>query len=110
MTYSLLSICFLAGSALLTTAIALLGRGRPRWGAVALTTIVLLLLTAVFDTIMIGVGFFEYADAHLLGIRVGLAPVEDFAYPVAGALLLPALWTVLRSRRDAGRRRERAGS
>ena len=34
---------------------------------------------------------------------VGLAPIEDFAYPLAGVLLLPALWTALRGRRSRTR-------
>src|SRR5699024_367998 len=29
------------------------------------------------------------------GVRIGKAPVEDFAYPLAGAMLLPALWQLL---------------
>ena len=70
-------------------------------GAVGLALAALLILTAVFDTVMIGVRFFTYADPHLLGVRIGLAPIEDFAYPIAGALLLPAVWTLLRSRREA---------
>jgi small toxic polypeptide LdrA/B/C/D len=44
---------------------------------------------------------FHYAQGPLLGIHIGLAPVEDFAYPLAGALLLPAVWAELRARRRA---------
>ncbi|NKF31514.1 lycopene cyclase domain-containing protein, partial [Pseudomonas sp. BGM005] len=42
---------------------------------------------------------------HLLGIHIGLAPLEDFAYPIAGAIMLPAVWAALRARR-----RSRIGS
>ena len=62
------------------------------WLAVAITVLVLFVLTAVFDSIMIAAGFFHYDPAALAGPRIGLAPIEDFAYPLAGALLLPALW------------------
>lgn len=61
---------------------------------------VVALLTAVFDTIMIAVGLFTYAEEHLIGWRIGLAPIEDFSYVFVVALLLPALWAFLR--RDRG--------
>lgn len=57
---------------------------------------VVALLTAVFDTIMIAVGLFTYAEEHLIGWRIGLAPIEDFSYVFVVALLLPALWAFLR--------------
>ncbi|WP_460799027.1 lycopene cyclase domain-containing protein [Microbacterium sp. GXF0217] len=99
MTYSLLALVFLALAAAGAIAAALVARRRPDLGAVMIALAALLLLTAVFDTIMIGVGFFTYADEHLLGVLIGLAPIEDFAYPLAGVILLPAIWTLLRARR-----------
>ncbi|MFQ4147401.1 lycopene cyclase domain-containing protein [Arthrobacter sp. LAPM80] len=67
------------------------GMGRVVVPLVA-TAVVMVALTAVFDNIMISSGLFDYAGHTLNGARVGLAPIEDFAYPVAGALLLPGLW------------------
>lgn len=100
MSYVHLSACFLlvaAGSGII---LALVSRRRgPRISAVVLTVLVLFLLTSVFDTVMIASGLFHYAADPLLGLHIGLAPIEDFAYPLAGALLLPALWAALRGRR-----------
>ncbi|MCU1431998.1 MAG: prenyltransferase, partial [Actinotalea sp.] len=53
------------------------------------------LMTAVFDNLMIAAGLFEYGESKLAGLSIGLAPVEDLAYPLAGVLLLPALWHLL---------------
>ncbi len=53
---------------------------------------VLLLLTAVFDNIMIAAGLFEYDPRRILGIYIGLAPIEDFFYAVLACLLIPAAW------------------
>ncbi len=78
-------------------------RHRVHLGALAITVIALFVLTAVFDTVMIATGLFHYSPTHLVGIHIGLAPLEDFAYPLAGAILLPALWAALRSRRGRGR-------
>lgn len=59
------------------------------------TLVILCLLTAVFDNLMIAAGLFDYAQAPLSGLRLGLAPLEDFAYPIGAALLLPGLWLLL---------------
>lgn len=78
------------------------GAARMHWAAAALTLLVLVVLTAVFDSVMIGMGLFSYEQAHLVGIHIALAPIEDFAYPLAGALLLPALWIALTRMRAGG--------
>jgi lycopene cyclase domain-containing protein len=71
-----------------------------------LALLAVLLLTAVFDNIMIGIGLVAYDSALISGLFVGIAPVEDFAYPVAAALLLPAVWSLLGG--DAARPGRRA--
>lgn len=104
MTYLQLAGWFLAAAAVATIVLILVaGRRRPHLGAMAATIAVLLLLTAVFDTIMIGTGLFHYSEEHLLGVHIGLAPLEDFAYPLAGAVLLPSLWAAVRARRRTRR-------
>ncbi|MFF1538716.1 lycopene cyclase domain-containing protein [Microbacterium sp. NPDC058269] len=106
MTYLQLSSWFVAVAALGGAGLALASRRQgPRPLAVLLTVIVLFVLTAAFDTAMIASGLFHYAQDPLLGVHIGLAPIEDFAYPLAGALLLPAVWTAMRARRRAPDRR-----
>lgn len=100
MTYALLCAAFLA-AALVVAAVAWRRAPRGHAAALALSAAALIVLTAVFDTIMIGAGLFGYADGHISGLRIGLAPVEDFAYPIAGLLLLPAVWNLLDGRREA---------
>jgi lycopene cyclase domain-containing protein len=63
--------------------------------ATALTALLLLVLTAVFDSVMIAADLFRYDAGALVGLTIGRAPVEDLAWPLAAALLLPALWTLL---------------
>lgn len=108
MTYLLLSAVFIATAVVAAVVLhrtsrppaASGDRRRTRVRAVVLGGAVLLLLTAVFDSVMIAAGLFTYEERHLVGPKIGLAPVEDFAYPIAVLILLPALWTNLRSRRD----------
>lgn len=109
MNYAILSILFLVVAALvLLVAIAREPSRRALlrrwWLPVAIAGVVVLALTAVFDNIMIGVGLVAY-DPHVnSGVAVGLAPLEDFAYPLAGLMLLPALWLLLRKRGTDARR------
>ena len=53
------------------------------------------LLTAIFDNLMIAAGLFTYSEELISGVRIGLAPIEDFAYPLAIAFLLPAVNALL---------------
>ncbi|MFM9919285.1 lycopene cyclase domain-containing protein [Lacisediminihabitans sp. H27-G8] len=64
---------------------------------------ILLLVTAVFDNVMIGIGLVGYDAAKISGAFIGIAPLEDFAYAVAAAVLLPSVWLLLpgRSREES---------
>ena len=53
---------------------------------------VLLILTAIFDNIIVGIDIVGYAHGKILGILIGHVPLEDFFYAVAAMLIVPALW------------------
>ncbi|TWX35634.1 lycopene cyclase domain-containing protein [Frigoribacterium sp. ACAM 257] len=76
------------------------GSLAPVVRAAGLSTAVLLVMTAVFDNVMIGVGLVGYDESRISGAFVGIAPLEDFAYAVAALVLLPSVWTLLGSRRE----------
>jgi len=96
-TYWLLNAGFLAAVLVLAVA-AIASRRAPRWAAVAIAAGALLVMTAVFDNVMIAVGLVAYDPAHTSGIALGIAPIEDFAYAVAAVVALPCLWTLLAKR------------
>lgn len=98
MTYLLISLPFL----LLALVLWILRRNSaPRQPAVtAIIMVVLLMLTAIFDNLMIWGELVGYGDAQRLGLQIGLVPVEDFFYPIFVALIVPAFWP--------GRRKNRA--
>lgn len=52
----------------------------------------MLLLTLVFDNLIIALHIVSYHSAHILGVYLGKAPIEDFAYTFAACLLVPMLW------------------
>ncbi|GAB2617607.1 lycopene cyclase domain-containing protein [Pseudactinotalea suaedae] len=96
MSYLALGSVFLIPPVLVALVAALLRRPRRSWWtATAITALVLVALTVVFDSIMIAVDLFRFDEDALTGVRLVLAPVEDLAWPLAAALLLPALWQLL---------------
>jgi lycopene cyclase domain-containing protein len=97
MSYWALNAIFLAAVAVV--AIIAVVRTRRPWVAVAITLGVLLVISAVFDNAMIGVGLVGYDRAKISGVFIGIAPIEDFAYAIAAAVLLPSLWVLTEGRR-----------
>ena len=81
--------------------VAILARRRVRWPAVGITAAILLVMTAVFDNIMISIGLVAYNESLISGAFIGVAPLEDFAYTIAAVVGLPSLWVLLGRRRDA---------
>lgn len=57
-----------------------------------MTLAALLVLTAVFDSIIIWAGIVGYDPAKILGLYVGFAPIEDFFYAILAVIIVPALW------------------
>jgi lycopene cyclase domain-containing protein len=99
MTYWLLNLPFLALAALL----GVFAFRRLSWPAIGITAAVLLIMTAIFDNIMIGIGLVAYEPSLISGWFVGIAPVEDFAYALAAIVGLPSLWVLLGPSRASGR-------
>lgn len=107
MRYVLLSLAFLVVAvAMLALALAVRDDRRrlvARWWLPACCTgAVLLVLTAVFDNVMIAIGLMTYPAAAISGWRIGAAPLEDFAYPLAALVLLPAVWLICTRRGGRG--------
>lgn len=94
MTYWALNAIFLGGVLVVALA-AMLAKKAPRWRVVAIVAVAVLLLTAVFDNVMIRIGLVGYDPVAISGVFVGVAPLEDFAYAVAAAVLLPSVWSLL---------------
>jgi len=105
MTYGMLSLGFLAiAIVVLLAALARAGDRRAliaRWRVpVAIAALALLILTVVFDNLMIAAGLMRYAGPDVSGPAIGLMPALDLAYPLAAVILLPALWLLFRRRGD----------
>ena len=68
-------------------------RGLLVWNrSVVVTLCILVVCTAVFDSLMITAGLFEYAATKIIGVYIGTAPIEDFMYALLAVAIVPALW------------------
>jgi lycopene cyclase domain-containing protein len=99
-TYPLIVLPFVV----VTAVVVALSARRPgfsrRMRSSAVAAVILLVLTAVFDNVMIALDLFTYPPEHLSGWRIGLAPIEDFSYPLCAAFGLPALFALLPTRQE----------
>lgn len=87
-TYVALNVVFLA-----VILAVLKWRRLLVWDRSAIVTLLILIVcTAVFDSLMITAGIFEYAASKILGIYIGAAPIEDFMYALLAVAIVPALW------------------
>lgn len=86
-TYLILNLAFMA------IALPLLGLrphkpSRQWWSVFA----VLIILTAIFDSLIILNSIVGYDISKILGIYIIKAPVEDFFYAVFAVIVVPLLW------------------
>ena len=88
MTYGDLNLIFLVIAGIATWVI----KSRFRCFTTPIVLLPMLILTAVFDNFIILAGIVDYDTTKLLGIYVGVVPIEDFAYTVVAVLLVPAIW------------------
>lgn len=88
MTYTLLSLPFLIAS-LAVWWVRTDRRAKTVTGAVMA---VVLVLTVIFDNLMVGAGFVGYDEGNNLGLYLGLIPVEDLYYSVFVVLVVAAWW------------------
>lgn len=115
MMYTIINIVFLAAAVIVAFASMSITRQRTKiggsgssaekrqharaevrvWGAMAATLIVMIVLTAIFDNIMILIGLVDYNAQNISGIKIGVVPIEDFAYTVAAVILLPAVYNLI---------------
>lgn len=86
-TYPLLNLVFLLAIAVYAWPLRRL-YGRAWWAAL----IILVMLTIVFDIILIVTAIIGYDYTKMSGLLIGPMPVEDLAYTLGALLLAPVLW------------------
>lgn len=54
--------------------------------------LVLAVTTMIFDSLLIAIGIYSYNPEKILGIELGLAPIEDFFYALLAGIIVPNVW------------------
>ncbi len=94
MTYILLTISVLSVFAIY----AFLMRKWLSPKPLSVAAAVMLFLTLVFDNLIIASGIVDYDPEKISGIRLGVAPIEDFAYTLVALVLIPSVYNFVRIR------------
>jgi lycopene cyclase domain-containing protein len=94
MNYLTLNLMFLGLSLL-----ALLLVPRNRWPAYLVGMLPMILITALFDNLIVAAGIVGYDSSKISGILVGMVPIEDFAYTIAAVLIVPSVWSAMLKRK-----------
>ena len=94
MTYLLLTASVLAAAMIYFFLMRSYIASKPLVAASAM----MLLITAIFDNVIIATGIVAYDEAKISGIKIGVAPIEDFAYTVVALLVVPTLFNFFRVR------------
>jgi lycopene cyclase domain-containing protein len=88
MTYGELNFIFLTIAGIGTWFI----KSKFRCFTTPIVLLPMLVLTAVFDNLIILSGIVAYDQTKLLGINILAVPIEDFAYTIVAVLLVPSIW------------------
>ncbi|MEY4560383.1 MAG: hypothetical protein RL460_360 [Actinomycetota bacterium] len=80
---------------LLAGLVAVLFRKWMDPGALRLTALLTLFMTLVFDNLIILAGIVGYDEKLISGIKLGVAPIEDFSYTLVGLVIIPLTWELL---------------
>ena len=95
-TYLIVNLVFLT-----IVLILLRVRFRRPTKALLITLALLLTMTALFDSIIVGLDIVGYNTDKILGIYIGHAPIEDFFYAVLAVIIVPVLWSKIPTKKGS---------
>lgn len=89
LSYLILNVVFMG---LLGLVVYLLKPVKFNYQRLLTLVAILLIMTAIFDSIIIALGLVTYDIDKILGLYIGRAPIEDFAYAIVAAVIVPIIW------------------
>jgi lycopene cyclase domain-containing protein len=92
MTYGELNFIFITVALIATWII----KSRFRCFTTPVVALPMLVLTAIFDNLIVAAGIVGYDQSKLFGVNVGVVPIEDFAYTVVAILMVPTIWKAMK--------------
>lgn len=95
MTYTWLNAIF----TVIALTLAHFLKGKTNFRFVLLTAAAVLIATAFGDNYIVGSGIVDYDLTKIIGIKIGHAPIEDFAYGLVAAFIVPVVWNIFGKRK-----------
>jgi lycopene cyclase domain-containing protein len=65
---------------------------KSPWRLISWTLLVMVLVTLIFDNVIVALGIVDYDTTKISGVLLGLVPIEDFAYTIFSVLAVSAIW------------------
>jgi lycopene cyclase domain-containing protein len=93
-TYLTLNLLFVAVSLL-----ALILVPKNRWPAYLVGLVPMVIMTAIFDNLIVSAGIVAYDPNKITGLMAGAVPIEDFAYTIAAVAIVPSVWSAMIKRK-----------
>jgi lycopene cyclase domain-containing protein len=72
---------------------------KNRWPAYLVGLVPMVILTAVFDNLIVTAGIVAYDSSKISGLLIGAVPIEDFAYTIAAVAIVPSVWSAMINRK-----------
>jgi len=91
MNYLALNVVFMLMAFVILNVIV---RKSP-WRLIGWTLLAMVLVTLVFDNVIVAMGIVDYDLKKISGVLLGLVPIEDFAYTIVSVLAVSSIWHLM---------------
>jgi len=68
---------------------------KSPWKLIGWTLLSMVLVTLIFDNVIVALGIVDYDSNKISGLVLGLVPIEDFAYTIVSVLAVSSIWHLM---------------
>lgn len=68
---------------------------KSPWKLIGWTLLSMVLVTLIFDNVIVALGIVDYDSNKISGLVLGLVPIEDFAYTIVAVLAVSSIWHLM---------------
>lgn len=68
---------------------------KSPWKIIGWTLLTMVLVTLIFDNVIVALGIVDYDTDKISGLVLGLVPIEDFAYTIVSVLAVSSIWHLM---------------
>jgi len=68
---------------------------KSPWKLIGWTLLSMVLVTLIFDNVIVALGIVDYDSNKISGLVLGLVPIEDFAYTIVSVRAVSSIWHLM---------------